>query len=84
MLVQELLVAKRDLRLSKEIKKLAKHDGPEHPELHVASKLLLRTQPRRAEQRRGRGNSFLDAVLELHAGVAAIAERFVVRSSAAA
>jgi DNA replication protein DnaC len=27
MLVQELLVAKRDLRLSKEIKKLAKHDG---------------------------------------------------------
>ena len=27
MLVQDLLVAKRDLRLSKEIKKLAKHDG---------------------------------------------------------
>lgn len=27
MLVQELLIAKRDLRLSKEIKKLAKHDG---------------------------------------------------------
>jgi len=27
LLVQELLVAKRDLRLSKEIKKLAKHDG---------------------------------------------------------
>ena len=27
MLVQELLAAKRDLRLSKEIKKLAKHDG---------------------------------------------------------
>jgi DNA replication protein DnaC len=27
MLVQELLVAKRDLKLSKEIKKLAKHDG---------------------------------------------------------
>ena len=27
MLVQDLLVAKRDLRLSKEIKKLARHDG---------------------------------------------------------
>jgi DNA replication protein DnaC len=27
MLVQDLLAAKRDLRLSKEIKKLAKHDG---------------------------------------------------------
>ena len=27
MLVQDLLVTKRDLRLSKEIKKLARHDG---------------------------------------------------------
>src|SRR5665213_2596555 len=35
-------------------------------------------------KRRGRGASFLDAVLELHAGMTAIAERFVIGGPAAA
>src|SRR5664280_2971690 len=40
MLVQELLLAKRDLRLSKEIKKLAKHDGLIIDEMDVLFTLL--------------------------------------------